>query len=127
MLDREPKVNDAHLNKILDLVQLKNFVASLPKGLDSNLDSLGKNISGGQRQRLSLARALCQDPKILILDEITSSLDQDTELNLVEELSKLKKKFTIVVISHRPAILGLCNKIYKIKNNELIQIENKLV
>jgi ABC-type multidrug transport system fused ATPase/permease subunit len=125
LLERDVVINTSSLNQLLELVQLKKFVSSLPMGVDASLDAFGINISGGQKQRLSLARALYRDPKILILDEITSSLDQDTELSLIEELSKLKQKFTIVVISHRPAILGLCNKIYEIKNNGLFQIETQ--
>ena len=73
-------------------------------------------LSGGQRQRIGIARALYFDPKILIFDESTSALDNDTELALMETINKLKGKITMILITHRTSSLTHCDKIFQIKN-----------
>ena len=94
--------------------QLLKFVESLPKGLNSKIGENGINFSGGQIQRLAIARALYKKPKILILDEATSSLDNKTEVNLIESINKLKNKVTILMIAHRLSTLINCDRIYEI-------------
>ncbi len=99
----------AALDEALTLAEC-GFVKDLPKGLDHLLTEQGQGLSAGQKQRLSLARALLRQPKILILDEATSNLDFATETRLVETLSRLKHKMTIVAVTHRPTMLDIADK-----------------
>jgi len=85
----------------IDLAQLRGFISELPLGLDSQVGERGARISGGQRQRLGIARALFTKPKLLVLDEATSSLDGQTEANISEAIQTLKGSVTIVMIAHR--------------------------
>ena len=86
---------------------IDTFVASLPNGLDTRIADQGSNLSGGQKQRIALARALIRDPKVLVLDEPTSALDDENQRAFAENLLELKKRFTLLVITHSPdAITG---------------------
>jgi ATP-binding cassette, subfamily B, bacterial MsbA len=85
-----------------------NFVFDLPQGIDTLVGPRGVSLSGGQRQRISIARALARSPQILILDEATNAVDQETENDLVEIFRDLAKSMTVVVISHRPSTIAFC-------------------
>lgn len=105
---------------ILKAVELDYFVKKLPKGLNQIIKEDGQNISGGEKQRIGMARALLKNPKILILDEATSGLDTFTESKVLDTINKIKK--TIVIVSHRINTLKFCDKVYSIKNNTLKEI-----
>lgn len=85
----------------IDLAQLRDFVLQLPLGLDSQVGERGARISGGQRQRLGISRALFTKPKLLVLDEATSSLDGQTEADISDAIQGLKGSVTVVMIAHR--------------------------
>lgn len=85
----------------LNVAQLEDFVRSLPDGLDSPVGDRGVKISGGQRQRLGIARAMFTKPKLLVLDEATSSLDGQTESDVAEAIRALHGKVTVIMIAHR--------------------------
>jgi ABC-type multidrug transport system fused ATPase/permease subunit len=85
----------------LRVAQLDNFVANLPEGLDTQVGERGAKISGGQRQRLGIARAMFTRPHLLVLDEATSSLDGETEVNISEAIHELRGSTTVVLIAHR--------------------------
>jgi ABC-type multidrug transport system fused ATPase/permease subunit len=87
-----------------------HFVFSLPKGMEHRITEQGLGLSAGQKQRLMLARALLREPKVLILDEPSANLDAETELRLVETLAKLKTKMTIVIVTHRQALLTIADQ-----------------
>ena len=93
------------------------FVWSMAGGLDYQLTDQGQGLSAGQKQRLSLARALLRKPKILILDEPTANLDSEMETKLVDTLSKLKSKMTILAVSHRPALLRIADQHVELSRN----------
>ena len=83
----------------------------------------GISISGGEAQRIALARALYKDPQILVLDEFTSSLDTSTEKNIIENLSKLTK--TMIIVSHKLSSLTFCDRVYEIKQGKLNKVNVK--
>jgi ATP-binding cassette subfamily C protein len=97
----------------VELAGLGDFVRSLPQGLDSPVGVVGGKLSGGQRQRISLARALVCKPRLLILDEVTSALDYETEQQICESLAKLSPPTTTVAITHRPAWSAIASKILR--------------
>ncbi len=111
---------DSELYEVLDTVQLGDFARNLPGGIDANLGEGGSGISGGQRQRLGLARALLTKPQILFLDEATSALDAKTERDISESISKLKGKLTIIAIAHRLSTVQAADTIYYLKNGTIL-------
>ena len=113
------EINEASIEYAIEKSNLKFFIESLDKGIDTAVGELGNKISGGQKQRIGIARALYNRPKLLILDEATNSLDQETENKILEELKILKGKITILFVTHRLSTLSFCDKIFRIKNNNL--------
>ena len=106
-------IDDGKIEKVLHMAELYDYVQSLPNGLDTAVGELGGRLSGGQRQRIGIARALYRNPDILVLDEATSSLDNETEKSITDTILKLKGKMTIVSIAHRVSTLEQCD--YKVK------------
>lgn len=104
----------------LEDAQLADHVRGLPDGLNTNIGEAGVRFSGGQRQRLGIARALYRDPHILILDEATSSLDQETEAELMAAIHQLKKKKTLIMITHRLNTVSQCDEIYQMEDGKLV-------
>lgn len=109
------------INQIIDQVNLREFINHLPEGLETNVGERGARISGGQLQRIGIARALYQKPKIVILDEATSALDENTEQEVLKEVFSLNNEITIIIISHKKKSLSKVNKIYYLNNNQLNQ------
>jgi ABC-type multidrug transport system fused ATPase/permease subunit len=94
---------DELVYKALKVAQLDEFIDGLPQGLDTQVGERGAKISGGQRQRLGIARAMFTQPQLLILDEATSSLDGETEANISDAIHALHGSTTVVMIAHRLA------------------------
>lgn len=92
---------DERIIDATNIAQLTDFVKSLPLGLDTPVGDRGTKISGGQRQRLGIARAMFTNPRFLVLDEATSSLDGETEANIADAIQNLKGRVTVVMIAHR--------------------------
>ena len=107
---------------LLEKLDMKKFIKSLEKGLDSDFGDKGGKLSGGQRQRISLARSMFADKEIIFLDEATSSLDTPTEEKIMDALLNLKDDKTLVMIAHRVSTLEHCDRIYEVKNSKLHQI-----
>ena len=105
-------VEDLHCWESLKIARLDEFVATLPNKLDTYVGDRGTRLSGGQRQRLGIARALLTNPKLLILDEATSSLDALTESEISQSLRSFKGKITLLVIAHRLSTVVEADKIY---------------
>ena len=112
---RDPLINEA-----LKLAQLDDFVAHLPNGLDSYVGERGVNMSGGQRQRLGIARALFTKPKMLVLDEATNSLDGDTESEVTSAIMGLRSKVTVILIAHRLSTVKNVDQIVYLKNGKIL-------
>ena len=104
-------VPDELINFALDTASLNDFVRSLPKGINTEVGERGASISGGQRQRLGIARALITNPLLLVLDEATSALDGETELRIAESINKLKGKCTVIMIAHRLSSIRNADKV----------------
>ena len=117
----ENKINKKDLDDSIRNANLDEFIKSLENGLDTNIGEFGDKISGGQRQRIGIARSILNKPKILILDEFTSSLDSNAENKILNEISFLKKDKIIIIISHKLTTLNLCDKIFKLEKQTLIQ------
>ena len=108
----------------LSLASVDGFVRSLPDGLDTPVGDRGVYLSGGQRQRLGIARALVTNPKLLVLDEATSSLDSVTEREISDFFIDLRGKVTIVVVAHRLSTIMKADRILFIKEGEIKGIGN---
>ncbi len=92
----------------------EEFVRKLPDGLGTIAGELGAKLSGGQRQRIALARALVTRPQLIILDEVTSALDPETEAEIVSSIRELSGEFTVIAVTHRPAWTKIADRLYKI-------------
>lgn len=121
--ENEKLINIQKLNEVLDAVQLTEFVKEFPEGIYGKVGENGSKLSMGQKQRLGIARALYKDPKILILDEATSFLDDVTEQKILQKLFEYSNTKTIISISHRKSSLKNFNKIFEIKDNNVTKVD----
>ena len=108
------------LCEALEIAQLGAFIATLPKGIFTTVGERGVRVSGGQRQRLGIARALYRRAPILVLDEATSALDERTEIQLVESLAQCCRDTTMIVVSHRPTTLALCERVVVLEQGRIV-------
>ena len=116
--------HDIDLIKIkscLKQAQLDELIDNLPDGIETNISELGANFSGGQIQRLSIARALYADSNLIIFDEPTSSLDEDTKNEILNMILKIKKNRIIIMITHSQKDLNICDRIFKIENKKIVE------
>ena len=117
------KFQDSKIISMIKKLSLEKLLKRLPGGLDGSLGEEGINLSGGEIQRIGLCRALIYDPEVLFLDEATSSLDIETESQILDELEAFDKK-TIISIAHRINTLKNCNKIYRFDNGSVVDEGN---
>ncbi len=110
----DPDISDDEVNAVLEQVGAAEFLRATKRDLDSSVGEQGAKLSGGQRQRIALARALVTKPKVLILDEVTSALDPETERQIVDNIASLRSQYTIIVITHRAAWTEIADKLYAI-------------
>ena len=113
------QIDDQRIWEVLEEAQLKSFVEELPDGLETTIGDRGVRISGGQRQRLGIARALYHNPEILVFDEATSALDGDTESAVMEAVNSFHGKKTMVIIAHRLNTIAKCDVIYKVEDGKI--------
>jgi ATP-binding cassette subfamily C protein len=114
--------DDKKIYSVLKLARLNSLIKTLPKKIDTILGENGDRLSVGQKQRIGIARALYNNPEILILDEPTSSLDDENENNIIKEITSLKNK-TIILVTHKKNILKYFSKVISIKNGTLEKIK----
>lgn len=112
------------LAQILTVVDLDDFVASLEHKYESVLAERGMNISGGQKQRILLARALYRKPEILILDETTSSFNEELENKIIQNIKEYLPNITVILITHRLSSLKYCNNVFRLSRNKITEIIN---
>ncbi len=120
------KIDEDRVWQVLEQAQMKEFVMEQPDGLDSQIGERGIRISGGQKQRLGIARALYHDPELLIFDEATSALDNDTETAIMEAVDKLHGHKTLVIIAHRLRTIENCDIIYEVKEGKISANNKKM-
>ncbi|MDT7041662.1 ABC transporter ATP-binding protein [Candidatus Nitronereus thalassa] len=114
------EIVEAQVLSSAKMANIHNFILSLPEGYETMVGEQGIKLSGGQRQRLAIARALYRNPEVLIFDEATSALDRETEQVVIDSIQTLSHKKTMLIISHRPASLKVCDFVYELANGKII-------
>ena len=120
------QIDEARLQKVAKNARLDKFLSDLPSGMNTKVGEKGARLSGGQKQRIGIARALFGNPEILVLDEATSSLDLQTEKEILDEIRALKGDLTILIIAHRKSTLRICDVVYELKMGKLERINDYL-
>lgn len=123
----EELIEDEKIWDALERAQLKSFIETLPKGLDTIVGERGVKFSGGQRQRVAIARALYNRPEILVLDEATAALDNETETAVMESIDALQGQITMIIVAHRLTTIRNCDKIYEIRDGKAVERTKKEV
>lgn len=113
--------NQEEIEQVIKIAQLDNEIKTMAKGIDEVIGERGLKLSGGQKARVAIARALLGKPQILLLDDVTSNLDAETEQKFFNELTELIKDTTLVIISHRLAILSKCDMIYVLDKGSIVE------
>ena len=115
--DKKKINDDEQVNKAIISAEIDSLVKGKPEGLDFLINERGTNLSGGQIQRMAIARSLYSDPDILILDEFTSALDLQTQEKVFNTIELLKGKKTIIVISHNKLIMQKADRVINLEKN----------
>ena len=116
------KDEDIDDSKIIDSIEksgLSEFINNLSEGVNYRVGEFGGKLSGGEKQRLGIARAMYNNPSILILDEPTSSLDEESEIKVLNQIKKLKENVTIIIATHDETVKNICDVTLKISNNRI--------
>jgi ATP-binding cassette subfamily C protein len=119
----DPAIGEAEVRSALKAAGALDFVESMADGLHTPVGEKGAKVSGGQRQRIALARALVTRPRILILDEVTSALDPETERAIVESIRALRGESTIIAITHRAALLDIADRVYELAEGRVVSTD----
>ena len=111
--------NPQLINKVVDAANIRSWIDTLDKGLDTYLGDRADELSGGQAQRIAIARAICKDADILLLDEPTSALDGENATSVLEALNRYAAGKTVIHVTHRPEHLSGYDRIFSMKAGEL--------
>ena len=123
--ERDEDIVETKVLKAIKDAQLESFVENLPEGLDTVVGENGGYISGGEKQRIALARALYRSPDILVLDEATSALDVKTESNIMETVYALQGRCTLFIVTHRLSTVEQCDILLEIEDGQLKSVEQR--
>ena len=115
------QIDNKKLTQAIKSSQLTKFVSNLNEGIKTRIGEKGMLISGGQLQRIGIARALYNGPNVIILDEPTSSLDSENEMLIIDTIYNLGKEKTVIIVSHRKSLINRCDKILTLSNNKVIE------
>lgn len=119
----DKNINSNKINEVIKLSQLSDLVSNLEKGIETVVGERGSKLSGGQIQRIGLARALYNDPEVLVLDEATNALDIKTEKKIIDILLPMRNKKTVIMITHRTWDMEIFDSIIQIKNGKCLEIK----
>jgi ABC-type multidrug transport system fused ATPase/permease subunit len=119
---RDKEIDESAISRAVEAAQLSSFVASLPDGLSTNVGERGVRLSGGQSQRIGIARALYHDPPVLVLDEASSALDTETEAAFMAAVNCLRNDKTIVMVTHRLSTVSQCDELYEVAGGSVIKL-----
>lgn len=122
-----PDATDEEIKEALKSACALDFVEELEEGLDTTIGERGVGISEGQAQRIAIARSFLRVKPILILDEATSSLDPETEVNVLKSIKGLKTKPTCIIITHRPSALNICNRIMRLEKGKIREVSKESI
>ena len=111
------KIDKERICKVIEMAQLSDFVSQQPQGVDTIVGDHGIKLSGGEQQRLGIARALYRDPEILVMDEATSALDNTTENEFMSAIDSLTGQKTIIIIAHRLTTVENCDKVIDLQQD----------
>ncbi len=118
-------IDEDSVRRALKLAGALDFVDRMPMGIHAEVGEKGALISGGQRQRIALARALVCNPRILILDEVTSALDPASEQEIIQNIRSVAGRVTVIAITHRPAFLDIADRVYHLAAGEVSSVEEQ--
>ena len=114
--------NEREFDKIIEICELKKMISRSNINLNLEINSKGNNTSGGEKQRIGLARALYLNKNILILDEANIALDEKTEIKILNSLKKMDN-LTILIVSHKKSTLDFCDQVYELKNLRISKVK----
>lgn len=112
--------DDVKLKAIIDILDLSSFIEKQPYGIHTLISAKNNNISGGEKQKIAIARLLLKEPEVMIFDEPTSALDQQTTVRLVGYLNKIKREKIIIIITHTQSIIDVCENVIYMDNSKFI-------
>lgn len=119
----KPEATDAEIREALEAACAWEFVEKLDHGMDTEVRERGTRFSEGQKQRLSIARALLADAPVMILDEATSALDVATERRVLRQIIKKEPNRTVIVAAHRPSVFSMCSRVYKVGDHRIEEVD----
>jgi ATP-binding cassette subfamily C protein len=122
----DSRIHKADVRRALQLAGAWEFVDALPEGMLTQVGEAGAKLSGGQRQRIALARALVGNPRLLILDEVTSALDPETEWQICSGIRELASDMAVLAITHRPAFLEIADRLYRVADGRVMEATPEL-
>lgn len=123
--EKKTNIDDDKVWQALKIAQLDDFIRDLPNGLDTKVGERGVRFSGGQRQRLAIARALYRNPDVLVLDEATAALDNETESEVMKAIEALQGYKTLIIVAHRLTTVRKCDLIYEVKDKQIAVRDKK--
>ncbi len=115
---QEEKIDYKKLEKAIEISEIKDLISSLENGIHTKVNALSSNFSGGEKQRIAIARAIYRDTPILLLDEFTNAIDDKTEQLILSNIKKLKNK-TLIMISHKKNTIDYCDKVLQLQSGIL--------
>ena len=116
-------INEELLNESVLISQLKDKIKDFPLALETKVGMDGIKLSGGEKQRIAISRAIYRNPEIFLMDEFTSAIDQETEEKIFDNFIKKYPKQTLIMIAHRKSIIDKCDVVLKIKDKNIIKVK----